>query len=187
MELLRDPAVATILTVLGIVLALWLWWRNAKKSLTCTVLSNESLNMTDEAHAVGARVSVGGTVLDDPRLVKLRIRNTGIEMLTESEFRGPIRVGFGAGVRVVSVLVEDASTSQLREAVRHDERHVLLAPVLLNRNAFLVLKVLVEGGDATVTTDACIEKLDDGVVVRNLTERQDPTICPEFRGKCEMA
>jgi hypothetical protein len=91
------------------------------------------------------KMSIGGRPVYDPRLVTLRVRNSGNTPILSSDFDGPIEVAFGTSVDLLDVAVDDSEPGHLTPIVNILTRAVRIDPLLLNPGDSFLLTILSDG------------------------------------------
>ncbi|MFE9889004.1 hypothetical protein [Streptomyces scopuliridis] len=140
-------AVGSLLALLAIIAAYDIYLRQNKiKRLGYRIVTNSPLVSPDAGRLDRLRVAYDSRRLDDPRLVVLRLINSGGQEIRREDFQGDLRAVFDGGTRITSVVgVTTHPEGMSVPGVAQEDSELRVSPVTLNPGDFVDLQVLTEG------------------------------------------
>lgn len=157
-------AVATLISLVGLVLSIWaLKQGHRPKILDYVVITNVAILPSHAKGHTALAVTWEGEKLTDPRLVEVRIKNTGKRAVVASEYVAPIQVLYENG-QPFDGFVQSASAARFKNMSYGDifldgydraTSAIAIRPSLMNADDWFTLQLLSEGdpGRITVTSD----------------------------------
>jgi hypothetical protein len=134
-----------LIGVVGLVAAFLIFrWQRYRKGLGVAVLTDRPLLMTPSPFAVSLHHN--GKVVGEPRLIVLRIANTGNMPIEASDFERPLSITFPY-CEVISAEVTGVRPAELTATLRMDGPTVTLDPCLLNPTDLIEVQCLLDGSD----------------------------------------
>jgi hypothetical protein len=158
--------IGAVFFILGAVVQWWLGRR--RNTLDWELKIDEALvHPTVRRYTPGLSVTIDDLDLEQPRIVLLRIVNSGKDKVRADDYTRPITIEVpGAGIAdAIVTAVSDPDVYELR-SIRHDNvstadpladimnRPVSLAPQLLNEGDWIELQLLVAGVEGTPKVSA---------------------------------
>ena len=125
-------------------------WQRQRKSLGCAVITNRPLLAFQSPFAVS--VHHAGRLVDKPRLVVMRVANTGSLPIEVGDYERQIAIMF-AGCDVLSVEVTGVHPAELRPILSIKGDAITMEPCLLNPGDVIELQILLDGASATPQTN----------------------------------
>ncbi len=122
--------------------AIYRWERN-RKGLGVAVLTDRPLLTTTSPFALSLHHD--GKEVSEPRLIVLRIANTGNVPVEAADFERPLSITFPDS-EVLSAEVTGVRPDELTPTLRTDGPSVILDPCLLNPTDLIEVQCLLDGG-----------------------------------------
>jgi hypothetical protein len=152
-----------LIGTVGLVAALLIYrWQRYRKGLGVAVLTDRPLLMTPSPFAVS--VHHDGKVVAEPRLIVVRIANTGNVPIEASDFERSLSMTFPQ-CEVLSAEVTGVRPAELTATLRTDGPTITLEPCLLNPTDLIEVQCLVDGStelqvDCRVVGVRSVEKVN---------------------------
>lgn len=132
-----------LIGAIGLVAALVIYrWQRQRKGLGVAVLTSRPLLTAPSPF--GVSVHHDGKEVSEPRLVILRIANTGNVPIGTTDFERPLSIGF-AYCQVLSAEVTGVRPDDLTPTLRTDGSTVTIDPCLLNPTDLIEVQCLLDG------------------------------------------
>lgn len=140
-------AAGVLLALLAIVAAYDIYLRqNKSKRLGYRIITDSPLVSPDAGRLDRLSVAYDSRRLNDPRLVVLRLTNSGSQVIRSDDFQEALRIVFDGGAQITSVVgVITHPEGMPAPRVTQEERELKVAPLTLNPGHFVDLQVLTEG------------------------------------------
>jgi hypothetical protein len=153
-------SVGTLIGVLGLIVSVWAMFLRRPKRLDYEIVSDLQLINARVKYLDQLKVTYGGNPLEDPRIVVIRIHNTGKSAVTEDDFKGgePISVFYEQNF-YTSAELSAASLGTARSDIATIERKTVsgwiegktppielsIIPRLLNPGEWIELQLISDG------------------------------------------
>jgi hypothetical protein len=152
--LIRDPLwqfIATLVSVVYVLGSLLIFFfQRRRKSLSYVVMSNTLLFSSNEIGAGKLQVVFKGKTVKDPRLIVVKISNSGNVPIPASEYEIPVALRFGESTSVLTADIHGTTPGSIKATVELGDTEVILNPLLLNPGDSVTLKTLVSHSDGKV-------------------------------------
>jgi hypothetical protein len=133
-----------LIGAIGLVAAFVIYrWQRQRKGLGVAVLTSRPLLTTPSPF--GVSIHHDGKEVSEPRLVILRIANTGNVSIGTTDFERPLSIGFPY-CQVLSAEVTGVHPDDLTPTIRTDGPTVIIDPCLLNPTDLIEVQSLLDGG-----------------------------------------
>ena len=160
LDLFRDPLwqfVGVLLALAAIAGSFIIYFlQRQRKSISYEVISKNQLLTVGEELAGKLQVLYEGEPATDICLLVLKLSNSGNQPVAMSDYERPISLGTGTHSRILSVAVTEKDPEALSVELTVEQSRVVLQPLLLNSNDFIILKLLVSDFGGAVIADARI-------------------------------
>lgn len=149
MDFLRDPIWQFVGAILGLIAIIITWivfrLQTQRKSLTYEIITNAPLVGMGAKKELGdsIQISYKGKNLEYPRLVELRILNSGNSSITSSDFETPIKIFFQDSSKVIDVTIVSTIPPNIGPIIKYESNCLSLEPILLNKGDEIRLKTLI--------------------------------------------
>jgi hypothetical protein len=159
---LADIIVGAFVGVAAIIVTIVVANRNRNRaSLDCYQLSDISLLASDApvSPGKGLEVTYDSQPLKSPRMVDLKIVNTGNVPIHEADYHEPITVGFTDGSVIAGAIVDQRVPGIVSHILDHESdgaKQLSIRPRLLNADDWFTLRLLVDGQDGNVFANSRI-------------------------------
>lgn len=169
-EKLRDPIWQFVGIIVGMAVAFLIFWlQQSRKELSYEIVSQTPLvSVQDEARS-RLQISFDGKPVEDVTLIVLRLQNSGNVPITPADYIRPVTFNFGQSAAILSAEVTESVPSNIGASIKTVSDTVELAPVLMNGDDSMTLKVLLTRGDGTVSADARIVGVNQLLVRKTST------------------
>jgi len=155
-EYLRDPAVPSIIAIVGIIVAVIIYWRQRKrKSLDYEVVSFTPLSSVDpntlwSYQQAGLQFTFKGETIPQAHFITIKFTNSGNVHIPKEDYAEPISLSFGKKAMVLAFRPVKKKPVDIPVTLKTDGRNVIIDPTLLNPKENFVIEVLVSGFDGKV-------------------------------------
>lgn len=113
--------------------------------LTLRYLANQSL-VNVSSNTTNVKVTVDGAEVHSPRLISVKLEDTGNTSIQSQEIRDPLSITFTTA-NVLKATVTDISPKELASSVINNGKSVTIKFDLLNPGDYIVLSILVDGNN----------------------------------------
>lgn len=139
--------VATVATIAGILVPVWLWQADlSAQSLSVRLASSVALQPTETTSVPDIQISIGGVNIKSPFLSTLVLWNDGSKPILASDFELPIELRVGQGMQIVRSSISSVEPNNLKAEIDTDKQSVKLRPLLLNPEDTLTIAIITSGG-----------------------------------------
>jgi hypothetical protein len=139
---------AVIFTGLAVLVAIVVYRLQTKtKQLSYQIVTNSRL-VTAESfnNAEHMRVYFGRRRVHDPRLLVVRLVNTGNTEIRPSDFEQHMEIAFEEGTKLVSIVKVDSKPTGLDPRINTgDDGRIAVSPLLMNEGDSIELQMLIDG------------------------------------------
>lgn len=137
-----------IIAVIGILATLALSmmiykWQKTRKRITWELASNSRLLTVSEEIDQKLEILYEGIPVRQVSVALVRIFNSGNQPIAQADVERPIGVLTGPSSRILSAVVTEVSPPELQPAISVLQDRVVLAPVLMNAQDAITLKLIV--------------------------------------------
>lgn len=136
-------SIGALLAAIGIVVAFWIYHKQSHKSLSYAVLSQPLVTVSTKEIIGRVQVLLDGRPIDSPRLLLLKIENTGELAIEAKDFDHPLTVTVNG--EIINCYVINASSNSLRECVKFklvEDRQLKFDNMLLNSGDWFEVQIL---------------------------------------------
>lgn len=127
--------------VIPVVIAIMEW---STYDLTIEWVSTDNL-VSDTGQDSELQVFVGKKLVEDPKLLKIQIKNTGSEAIKKAHFDIPLQLEFDSGVSLLKASISSTIPHSIPAKVALDEHTLELQPLLLNAKDTLNISIITSG------------------------------------------
>jgi len=156
-ESLRDPEIQTVLVVVGIIVAIIIYWKQRQRKslgyevLSCTPLSSVDRSTLWSYQQAGLQFTFKGEVVPKTHIITIKVTNTGNVPLKKDDYDDPINLSFGEKAKVLAIRVVKKKPETIPVTMSWSEAHkVIVNPMLLNSKDNFVIEMLVSDFDGRV-------------------------------------
>ncbi|MCC4785847.1 hypothetical protein LMH77_23315 [Vibrio lentus] len=134
-----------VLAFLGVIIPIGIAAVESSKSdLTIEWVSTDNL-VSETGKGSELKVFFDRTLIEDPKLLKLQIKNTGNEPIKKSDFDTPLQLEFDSGVSLLKASISSTIPHSIPAKVSLDSNILELEPLLLNEDDTLNISVIISG------------------------------------------
>jgi hypothetical protein len=160
MVLIRDSAwnfIGVIVSILSLIVAFLVWRKPwGKKSLKVEMLAKIPLLSIHEEIATRIQVKIDGKIVNNIYLLNFRIVNNGNQPIPSNDFERPISLFLGEHTNLIEASIQNVFPNSIKPSIEKHGNHVILNPLLLNPNDFIVIKLILTKYAGDFTIDARI-------------------------------
>lgn len=166
MDILNYPIIQISIGILAAIIIAYVDRKipKGRKDINCLEISNIPILNIDEVKGK-VRVSYEGKLLDDARLVLLRVWNSGNVSIDRNDFEQPLTFCFGDKAEVLSTSIIETKPDTVKSiaTLEKNVNEVILKPLLLKKNESIKIKVLLTGfeADKDIQVKARIKGIDE--------------------------
>jgi len=153
MEFFRDPIwtfVACCAGVLGVFVPLLFTMLLNRKRIVCEVLSNSTIISVAEDVKKRIKIAIDGNEIENASLISLRFTNSGFTSVKEGDYAENINITFSPETEILEANITDVNPNSLTPVLNFDKSKVEINPLLLNRNDYFTIKILVKGNASKI-------------------------------------
>jgi hypothetical protein len=169
MDLLRDPIwqfVGTPLSVLGLLLAFWIYVRQSKyRELAVGLISSHSLLSISQSIAHRIAITLDGRPVSSVYSQVYALKNSGTLPISIEDFIRPVRLNFPADSKVLTAHVSEERPTKIGLKVVCAESTVTLKPIFLNPQDTIEIQVLVSSNDGVAAFDMRVKDASKFVAI----------------------
>jgi len=121
-----------------------------KKRLVCEVLNNSTIITIAEDVKQRLQITIDGQSIVNARLISLKFTNTGFLPIKESDFAESVQVIFSTLSEVLEANIIEISPKSLNPIIDFSKSQISIKPIMLNRNDYFIIKILVKGDSPDV-------------------------------------
>lgn len=162
--------VATLATIAGIFVPVWLWQADiSARSLSVRLASSIALQPTEATSIPDIQISIDGVNIKSPFLSTLVLSNDGSKPVTVSDYESPIELSVGQDTQIVRARISSVEPHNLKAELDTSKQSVKLRPLLLNPDDTLTIAIITSGGSPSFDARARIAgiskvKFEDGTM-----------------------
>lgn len=159
-EILRDPVwqfIGATFAFAAVVVAIFLYWmQRQRKALSYEIISRTPLLSMEEEVQGKLQILFDDKLVQGVHLVAVRIINSGNVPIVSADYERPVNLSFGENTQILTAEVSETNPEILRATAAIEDTKVVLAPVLLNSEDSITLKILVSQFDGQISVDGRI-------------------------------
>ena len=142
-------ALVTLLT--GVFVFVVYRWQKDLRILDYSIVVNQPI-ISDNLGGVRSslRISFAETVLEEPRLVTVRIKNVGRKAIQAEDYTTPITINYEKNPPLMATVVSESS-EDIVDVISGEAAGFNTRPDLLNRGDWFDIQLLSDGDPGTVT------------------------------------
>lgn len=148
MDFLRDPIwtfIACCIGAVGVFIPILATALMGKKRLVCEVINNSTIITVAEDVKQRLQITIDGQSIANARLISLKFTNTGFLPIKESDYAENLQVIFSPSSEVLEANIIGISPKSLNPIIDFSENQISIKPIMLNRNDYFIVKILVKG------------------------------------------
>ena len=145
MKKLSPVWLGLVLTFLGILVTICIaYYENTSNELKVEWVSTDSL-VSNTARASDLQVLFEGEEVNNPKLVRFQVKNSGTEPISKSDFDTPLQLEFDSGVTLLKASVSASVPNFLPAKISITNHTLELKPLLLNSGDTLNISLILSG------------------------------------------
>jgi hypothetical protein len=173
-----ETTATAVFGVLALAVALWIaFWQNKPKRLDYEIRNNVPI-LSSHASSLGGRLSIlfEGKGVTEPRLVTVRIKNTGKLAVTADEYVDPIRVDYERNPPFDGFVAQESTPGILTDVFDGAlPKRPAMVPELLNPGDWFDVQLLSDGEPGTISVSSRFKNqsrkmrvISDGIGTRQM-------------------
>ncbi len=154
--------IQSILTLIGVLVAISAYiGRRRRKELRYRIVSATPLLSPGEQVGHKVQVLFDGKPVEDVQVIVMEIMNSGNVPIRPADFERPLSFSFGDRAHVLLAEVLSTDPTALKPELQSGGRSIKIAPVLMNGDDWVRIKVLVARYGNHITPDSRVEGVKD--------------------------